>query len=316
MRVHLLRTATVVAALLVPCARASAQDEKLDLRLRLKEGQTYRVKTTVEQKINQTGGGGKQQATEQSFAVTYAMAVGGVGADGDMKVATKYEAVRFRQKGPAGAVEYDSAKEPKQVPQAARPFAALVGLGFTSTITPGGKVTAVEGMGAMFDGMLKKLDLPPGAQRDTVRKVLAEQFGEEAMKQNLQNLFAIYPDDPVAVGDSWRRRVVVSKGFPVVIDATYTLKGRDAGVATVEVKASLSPNESAGPVELGTGKMSYDLEGELSGTARVDEATGWTKSLATTQLMSGTLRFQGAGGVPEVVSPVTIDEKVTLEAVE
>ena len=304
----------VVVAMIV-CSRAAAQDEKLDLRLRLKHGATYRVKTTVEQRINQSGGG-KQQATEQTFGVVYAMTVADVDAGGNMKVATKYEAVNFRQKGPAGVVTYDSAKEPKQVAQAARPFAALVGLGFGMTITPAGRVTAVEGLDAMFDGMIQKLDLAPGPQRETVRKVLTEQFGEEAMKQNLQNLFAIYPEQPVAVGESWRRRVVVTKGFPVTIDATYALEQRDAGVATLGVNATLTPNEAAGPLELGTGKMSYDLKGELSGTARVDEATGWTKSLTTSQLMSGTLRFQGAGGVPEVVNPVTINEKVTLEAVQ
>ena len=306
----------VIASLVVPAPAPAAQDaERLELRLRLKEGETYRVKTTVEQRINQTSGA-RQVATEQTFAVVYGMTVEGVDGGGAMRVATKYEAVTFRQQGPAGVVEYDSASPPKQVPQAARPFAALVGLGFASTVTPTGRVTAVEGLEAMFDGMVRKLDLPEGPAKDAVRKVLSEQFGEEAMKQNLQNLFALYPDKPVAVGESWQRRVVVSKGFPVTIDATYTLKSRVDGVATVDVKATLAPNEAAGPLDIGTGKMTYDLRGEQSGTATVDEATGWTRSMTTSQLMSGNLRFQDAGGVPEVVNPVTIDEKVTLEAVK
>ena len=308
-----LRPLVFVLLTLAGADRAAAQDGKLTLRLRLKQGETYRLNTVVEQRISQTGGA-TPQVTEQRFAVGYAMAVEAVDAAGAMTLATKYESVAFGQKGPAGAVEYDSAKEPKVMPPPARPFAALVGLGFTSTVTPTGKVTAVGGLDAMFESMLKKLDLPEGPARANVRKVLTEQFGEEAMKQNLQNLFAFYPDAPVAVGDTWQRRVVVSKGFPVVIDATYMLKGRAGGVATIDVKATLSPNEAAGPLELGTGKMSYDLRGEQAGTAEVDEATGWTRSRTTSQLLSGTLRFQGAGGVPEVASAVTIDEKVTLEA--
>ena len=304
----------VIVALLV-CGAARAQEGKLELRLRLKQGETYRVRTTVEQKINQTAGA-NQQVTEQTIGVGYAIAVSAVDGAGNMKVTTKYDSVLFRQKGPSGAVEYDSTNAPKQVPPAARAFAALSGLHYGATLTPAGQVAAVEGLDAMLADMVRNLELPEGPTKAAVQKVLTEQFGEEAMKQNVQGMFALYPDEPVAVGDSWRRKVVVAKGFPVVIDATYTLKARDAGVATVEVKATLSPNEAAGPVDLGTGKMSYDLKGEQSGSVQIDEATGWTRSLTTEQLVSGTIRFQGTGGAAEVVSPITISEKVTLEAVK
>jgi hypothetical protein len=294
------------------CARSSQAQEKLELRLHLTKGETRHVITTVEQHINQTVGPNRQ-ATDQTFAVGYVMSVEQVDADGNTKLATKYESVRLSQKGPAGALEYDSANPPKQVPQGAKPFAALVGLGFTATVTPSGKVTAVEGLDAMFAELLRKLELSDGAAKAAVQKLLSEQFGEQVMKENVENMFALYPDAPVSVGDSWRRRVVVSKGFPVIIEGTYTLKGRSNGTAEVETRATLSPNEAAGPVELGTGRMSYELKGEQSGSARIDEATGWTRSMTTTQLVSGTLRFQ-AGGTPETSSPITIREKVTVES--
>jgi len=310
--IRLIPALLMVVAAFAPRGFSADPSDTLELRLRLKAGDTRHVTTTVEQHIDQTVGR-NHQATEQTFGVGYAMSVEGVDANGNMKVATKYESVRLRQKGPAGALEYDSANPPKQVPQGARSFAALVGLGFTATITPTGKVTAVEGLDAMFAELLRKLELPDGPSKAAVQKVLADQFGEQAMKEHLENMFTLYPDAPVAVGESWRRRVVVTKGFPVVIDGTYTLKDRSDGTAHVEVKATLSPNEAAGPVELGTGRMSYELKGEQSGTAEVDEATGWTRSITTTQLVSGTLRFQGSG-TPETTSPITIRGKVTMES--
>ena len=303
---------TVAVALAAAPSLFAEPSDKLELRLRLKQGDTRHVTTTVEQHIEQTVGR-NQQATEQMFGVGYAMSVEGVDASGNMKVATRYEFVRLRQKGPAGALEYDSTNPPKQIPQAAKSFAALVGLGFTATITPTGKVTAVEGLDAMFAELLRKLELPDGPSKAAVQRILTEQFGEPAMKEHLENMFTLYPDAPVAVGESWQRRVVVTKGFPVVIDGTCTLKDRSGGTAHIEAKAMLSPNEAAGPVELGTGRMSYELKGEQSGTAEVDEATGWTRSITTTQLVSGTLRFQGSG-TPETTSPITIRGKVTMES--
>jgi hypothetical protein len=303
----------LVAVLL--CAPARAQDGKLELRLRLKQGETYRVRTTVDQRINQTTGP-NQQATEQTIGLGYSVAVKEVDGAGNMKVTTRYDSILFRQKGPSGAVEYDSQAEGKQVPPAAKAFAALTGLEYGATLTPTGQVKAVEGLDAMLAEMVRKLELPDGPTKAAVQKVLAEQFGEDAMKRNVQSLFALYPEQPVAVGDSWQRKVVVTRGFPVIIEGAYTLKGRQDGIATVEVKAALSPNEAAGAVDLGTGKMSYDLKGEQSGTVQIEESTGWTRSLATEQLVSGTIRFQGAGGAAEVTSPITIQEKVTLEAVK
>lgn len=302
----------LLAGAIVP---ASGEDEKLDLRLRLKAGESYRLRTTIEQQITQTAGA-NAQATEQTFGVGYTMTVDSVDRAGNMKVATKYDSVLFRQKGPSGAIEYDSANPPKQVPQAAKPFAALVGLGFETTLTPTGQVTAVGGLEEMFAEMVRRLELPDGPAKAAVQKLLADQFGEEAMKQNLQTMFAFYPDKPVATGESWERRVVVSKGFPAILEATHTLKSRAAGVARIDTRATLSPNDAAGPVDLGTGKMSYQLKGDQAGVADVDEATGWTRSMTTEQTVTGTLHFQGTGGAAEVNSPIAVKEKITLEAVK
>ena len=135
------------------------------------------------------------------------------------------------------------------------------------------------------------------------------------MKQNLQNLFALYPPGLVAVGQKWSRKVVVSKGLPLVIEGTYALKSRSGGVAEISMDAKISANPEAGPVELGTGKMTYDLSGEQHGSARLDEATGWTKSLTTEQDVSGTITFD-APGDKDAAIPITVKSKVVLEPVE
>jgi hypothetical protein len=288
----------------------------------------YRLRLTVEQHVEQkpapsarAGRGQKQSATpqaaqsiDQSVGVGYTMSVDDVDADGAMTIATRYESVTFRQKGPAGTTEYDSAKPPKVVPPSAKGFAVLPGLAFRMTVTPAGTVKSVEGLDEMLAEIVRRLELPEGPARASMLKALGEQFGEAAMKQNLQNLFAIYPPGPVAVGETWGRKVVVSRGFPMLIDATYTLKGRSAGVAEVAMDAKLLPVADAGPVELGTGKMTYALTGEQHGTARLDEATGWTRSLTTEQDVSGTLSLDTPGDKDAAI-PISVKSKVVVEPI-
>jgi hypothetical protein len=62
--------------------------------------------------------------------------------------------------------------------------------------------------------------------------------------------------------------------------------------------------------------MTYELKGDQSGLAEVDEATGWTRSMTTEQTVTGFIHFQGSGGAAEVNNPVSIREKVTMEAVK
>ena len=328
-------TFLLFAASVCLAAPVSASD-KLELRLRLKKGEVYRLKLTVDQHVEQgagqtTGGetrrprggadGGssapplKAQTVDQTLTVGYTMSVDDVDAGGAMTVTTTYDSVVLRQKGPAGVVEYDSANPPKQPAPAARAFAVLQGLSFKMTVAPAGTVNSVEGVDEMLAEVVRRLSLPEGPERRNVQKVLSEQFGDAAMKQNMQDLFALYPPRPVAVGESWDHKVVVSRGFPVVIEGAYTLRGRTGGVAEIALKDKLSPNTTAGPVELGTGKMTYELTGRQHGTARVDEETGWTQSLVTEQELSGTIRFRTSGNT-ETTIPVTVKSKVTMEPVK
>jgi hypothetical protein len=317
-------------ALLLARAGAAAAEEKLELHLRLKKGQEYRLRLTVDQHVVQTppppspAGNRPQrqqqrqqpppqpQAIEQTLAVGYTMSVEDVDAGGAMTLATKYDSVLFRQKGPAGVVEFDSKNPPKQLPPSAKAFAALPGLGFKMTVTSEGAIKSIDGLDDMLAELLRRLDVADGPARANLQKVLTEQFGEAAMKQNMQNLFALYPPRPVAVGESWGRKLVVAKGFPLVIDGTYTLKSRDNGVAEIALDAKVSPNADAGGVDLGTGKMSYELSGTQRGSAKVEEATGWTRSLTTEQDVAGTLRFDTPGDRDAAI-PVTMKSRVVLE---
>src|SRR3954469_9609987 len=85
------------------CSAAAAQ-EKVELRLRLKKGDVYRLRLTVDQHVVQTpappaaaGPGQKQpaaqapQSIDQSLGVGYSMTVDEVDAAGAMTVGTKYE---------------------------------------------------------------------------------------------------------------------------------------------------------------------------------------------------------------------------------
>jgi hypothetical protein len=61
--------------------------------------------------------------------------------------------------------------------------------------------------------------------------------------------------------------------------------------------------------------MTYDLSGEQRGSAKVVEATGWTKSLTTEQTLSGSIKFDTPGDKDTTI-PITVKSKVVMENIE
>lgn len=285
------------ALLLIVCAAVIAasgcgKSKKVELRYTFKKGQTFNMRMTADQKISQTIMGTKQDM-DQRIVLGMRFDVKDVAADGVATVKTTYDRASLRQSGPMGTTEYDSSKPDGNVPVAAQGFAALVGQGFVIKWAPDGQVKDVEGLDSMLRNVMRKIDVPSPQLRPIVEKQLKEQFGEKAMKENMQAASAIFPDRPVAIGDSWQRSFIVTKGFPVIVDSTWTLKELKDGVAIIDAVSTIKPNPEAKPVEMGAMKLSMRFSGKQSGTMKVDRATGFVLSGKVKQDMSGKASMRG-----------------------
>ena len=292
---------------------AGPGDDTVDLRFRLKEGDTRNVRMITEQTISQEIQG-QQIDMEQSFAFVFTFAVLEAGAEDTMWVEFTYNSVRFTQDGPMGMIEYDSEDPPDDIPLPARAFAALVGQSMRLRMTDQGRVKEVSGIDEMIDHMIESMGLPAGEMSERMESNLREQFGEEAVKEMTESAMAVYPDGPVSVGDSWHRKVVLTKGFPLIVETTYTLTGRRDGIASIEIASELESNSEAASIEMGPVSLTYELRGEQSGMLNIDEATGWILKSRIEQQSSGRMHISGGPeGMEEMSWPIEIESVVTTD---
>jgi hypothetical protein len=298
--------ATLVLLVGTACARAA---DKLDLKLHLAKGDSRQMTVSLEQTIRQTVQNAAQE-TSQSLSVTYTFAVTDVDAKGNATVSVRYDAVAFHAHTPAGQVDFDSSKPAAagQSPPMASGLAALVGQSYAMTVTPQGTIAQVTGLPKMLESVLARLNLPDGPLRAAAENALRQQLSEAKLKQGLADLFAPFPDHPVAVGDSWTRTQQVNQGFPMKLQTTYTLESREDGVAHVKVsgRAATASNAAmdAGPV-----KMTYELKGEQAGSLDIAESSGWTRQAELRLHLSGSATLRGPNADPQTV-PVTIQSTV------
>ena len=293
-------------------AAAAADDAKFDLRPHFAKGDVHHINATLDQTIEQTIHG-RKQVVRQLIGIGYAFTVLDVASDGSTSIAVRYDSMTFAQKSPAGQVEYDSTKPPRDVPPAARGFAAIVGQSFTLTVSSDGQVTRVGGLDALLKNVLAKLELPEGPAKMASDKLVRQMLSEPNVKSSMEGLLAVYPGRPIGVGDTWTQKSQVNSGFPLVLDTTFTLKSRHDGIATVAVKAAASSNSEAPPVDLASVRLSYDLTGEQTGAIDITESTGWLRAADLDQSLTGSLKLQSPNAPLETV-PTTVHTKTHLTA--
>jgi hypothetical protein len=309
MKRHFFATAANVAlaaALLASCGGGGGDSDKLDLKLRLQQGQSYGTKMVAEQTITQTIQG-QTMDVKQTIGMAYTYAVTKVESDGSALVDVSYDWVRYAQDGPMGTMEYDSSNPPANTPEEALVYAALLGRRFSMTMTPLGEVAEVRGIDEMLSHILLWLNVPEGSERDALLEGLESQFGEQAMRESFEKASTIYPGKPVTVGDLWSKKVALATGMPMILDNTWTLQSRKDGVAFIDVKTKVSPNPDAKPLEYGGMTVTYDLSGEQSGTLEVDEASGWVLRSSIKQNISGQISAMGMTWPLTIVSDIRFE---------
>ena len=284
--------------------------EKLQLRLSVPKGQTYRMRFTTDQTITQMTEG-QSAVTQQTLRFDYTFTSTQDAIAGNTVLDVTYDAIFYEQSGPLGSFSYDSANPPAEVPLQAKGFAAMLGKGFSMVVSPEGEVLEVQGVDQMIEDVIADLGAPDDPALASLIDSLKQQFGDEALKEGMGNILVPFPIAALSVGDTWTTHQELSVGFPMIEDSTWTLIAREDGVATLGVSSIISPDLQAEPMQLGGVTMLYAIGGTQEGTVQVDERTGWTIASDLVQSFSGEMTL--TMGETEVKTPITLEATARVE---
>jgi hypothetical protein len=282
----------------------------LVLRMNLEPGELYRVRFRTEQLITQSMQG-QSFDTNQQIGYEYNYSVRSADAAGNTWVDVQYTWVHIEQETALGSMFYDSDNPPAKIPAGAQAFSALVGSGFSMLITPRGKVLEVEGLEEMYAQMLQAIDFQDAAAEQQFRQTLEQQFGEEALKQQMNGASFEFPLEPIEISESWTTTTELTVVMPMVIESKYTLRSVKGSLAELEMSSRVSSNMNAGPVDFGTIQIEYSVSGEQQGMVQVDLASGMTNSQIQ-QSLSGEMVMTIEGETLNV--PISIRSTVEVES--
>ncbi len=228
--------------LIAAAALLALQDEKVDLKWKFQKGQELRYRVSNKSTVDMAA-----MTLEHSTKTTFSYAVTDVAEDGSAAITVKYEAVATQATGP---MEYDYDSEKQKEPPAhpaVQAMSRIVGQSFSLKMDPSGKVREVKGLDKMLEALFKAGEDDP--QAALARQMLKQNFSDEAIRSNMQQMFMPLPEGRVGKGDSWKNDLTAQ--VPMVGKMTLAsqtrladVKGRDAHL---EQEWKLEPKEGGEP---------------------------------------------------------------------
>ncbi len=281
------------------------------LRLRLSEGEAFRLVYQVDQNIVQRFPG-------QTFNIKQTVEMGiifdceQVTDAGRMVTRVTFGRLRMNQQGPMGRVVYDSERADGPVPPLASGYAALVGNGFVAVFDPAGRVAEVRGAKELRDRVIDSIKLDNPQMRRMFRQQMAQSFGPEGLKDMIEQMTAVHPGEPVGTGAIWTRSQNLAFDVPMDVTTTYRLASRDGDGVRLDLASRMEEIEGDAGGVFGMPDATMEMSGTQRGTLVLDLETGLPADAQLTQELQMDVAIPGPGG-GEVNVPMKMDAVIRLK---
>lgn len=143
-----------------------------------------------------------------------------------------------------------------------RVFAGIKGKEFTMKVDEEGKVLEVKGFEQIIHAMVDSIGMNED-MRNQMNISLKDQFNEQTIKDQFAQVFTIFPNKEVKVGDSWEKSFQMGGKMPAKYMTKYTVKEIEGDHVTLMANTTIGSDG---------GEM--EIKGTQNGTLLVDGKTG------------------------------------------
>ncbi|REJ93426.1 MAG: hypothetical protein DWQ34_10985 [Planctomycetota bacterium] len=301
-----MKSAFLASALCLAASTAAYAQVDLSYQPNLEPGDVIRSVTELKMEQNLVLGGMNVDTSVENFSATLET-VGEPTAEGNTPFLTEFEYYIVNLTTPAGDYSFDSGSPESatgagELERLTDLFTALSKAKWTTVIADGPEVESIEFEGEPFADL----------EEDLAREAKPEKF-----RQDYEQLFARYPDEPVSVGDSWTRTETseLGGGQTFKIEKKFTYVGTEevdgATVDKISVEAlsvvyNIGP-ESPLPLKL----EKSDLEvSDSEGMMIYDREQGRITDIEESMRIKGELNFSFEVNGQKTPLPGTIDLKI------
>lgn len=253
--------------------------EKTLLKMQFEEGKVYNYELEQQQEIVQTLFGQKfSSITHSEMGMT--IEIEEVLSDDKAVIATTYDYTTMKVSSEGHVLHYDSRDPEKDELGMSEVFDPILGKKLRITISSAGKVVETSDIQEMLQDLgLSGEDSPFNEMFD--------------LEQMFEQMWAFYPENPVGIGNSWKREIKMDMPFSIILDSEYTLAQQDEQHNYITMLGHMSINMDEEIMKMEGVEFTMDFKGKMIQNIHTDIHSGWT-TYTDSELTSEGIMFIGS----------------------
>lgn len=156
--------------------------------------------------------------------------------------------------------ETDPAKNP--LGMMSKMITSIVDKPFVIKVNEEGKVLEVTGFDKIINDMIDAMKVDEAIKAQT-QASMKDQFSEQNIKDQFAQVFYIFPNKEIKVGDTWEKSYSTGGKMAANYTTTFTVKDIDGNNVALTTKT-----------KIGSGSTGQEMDGTQSGNVLVDSKTG------------------------------------------
>ncbi|MCE7990400.1 MAG: hypothetical protein HEP71_00415 [Roseivirga sp.] len=279
------------------------------LQLNLEEGKVYKQAMISSSTIEQEYMGEKVDIQMTLSGVTSYMVKQVHNSYYDIEM--QYDRLSMIMGLPTGEMSFDSESDDEN-DIFSEIMSLMIGKSVEIKMARTGKILEVKNVEVLFDSILDNFPMLTEEQIQPIKDQLADAYGADAFKGNIEMVTAIFPDTPVAIGESWSIDTELKSGFRAEMNTVYTFKQKNADHILITGSSAIKTINLADFVEVNGNPTKYNLTGTMVSTLKIDKNTGWILEAKIDQNLNGDVSIKPLGSPEAMTIPMIMKNKMTI----
>jgi hypothetical protein len=290
--------------------------EMVQMKYVVKNGDkfAYKMVAKTSNTENSPATEGKEVKQDNEINYYYMKEVTDVDGSGIISYKVNFDSINISSQMGEQSIKYNSnVNDSVRQNPAFMQYNAVINNPFYIRVSPSGEISDVYGLEKIYENLFKSLG---DTLKESDKQQIKESFGEESIKEILQQEYQICPKDPVTVDSSWVKSFNTAVlFFEVVNNAKYTLKGVEDkdGQKIANIEALLNVEFKSKEVTERGMKVAIE-HSETSGTGKIslNLNRGCVSSKQTTTTMRLDLKLSAQGQSAKSMQAESTNLTVTL----
>jgi hypothetical protein len=303
----------LIAAIIVSCHLPSDADKqysesannKYKLQLNPANGLSYHydVENTTETEV-EANGNKVENSNKSTASITYTI---NKDSTGNYLFNMKYDQLRMSLRNGENETELDATNGKLSLNPTERMLAILKDANLTAVVTPTGEVKQIDGYRDLSIQLISMLDGSDLNTKQIAQKQLDKLIGGELVKNTMNQLFKIFPDSAVSVGDKLKINSTQEGQLSFDTKTAFRLKDITNEIAHITSESEIASDNST--MDLNGHTVTANFKGSQEAKYEIETKTGMLLNSESVSEIKGSLKMEQNEFPVNIKITVKIDGK-------